>query len=457
MASDRASAPPSGARAGALRPLGGMTPGRRWAIVGLIIFSVMLSQFERQTLSALAPTVTRALHFSEVQYGLLAAAFSIAYIVSAPIAARIMDGVGARIGMMVAVGVWSVAAGLHALAPSFGALFALRMMLGAAESPTVPGATQVLTKILPPHARARAFGFMFTGGSLGQALAAPLASLFAVTWGWRYGFVGTAALSLMWIPLWIVVTRPVAKQLDAAPVRVAASSTKTAAPSKPIWRYRAVWRCALLVAAFSPSSSLIVLWGAKLLVKHYHLTQGDIGKYLWIPAVAFDVGALGFGDLVSRRRKPRKRFRSEKMLVALAAACIFAIILVPRASSIGVAILMMGIVKIGAGGLLILAISEHVPKIPKHRASVIGAVVASSQAFMFVVTSILTGKTVQATHSYHRISLITAAWIIPCVALWFYTAPRRVKVTPKVKRDDEASESAAEEGDDDDEAGPNAA
>ena len=108
---------------------------------------------DRQTLAVLAPTVTQALGISEQNYGWLASAFSIAYLVGAPLAGRMIDAVGARRGLLGAVVVWSIVAALHALAPGFAVLFALRIALGLAEAPSFPGAAQTVHRALPRRAR----------------------------------------------------------------------------------------------------------------------------------------------------------------------------------------------------------------------------------------------------------------------------------------------------------------
>src|SRR5262245_30956785 len=117
---------------------------------------------DRQTLSVLAPAVTEALGVSDSGYGWLASAFSLSYLVGAPLAGRLVDELGARRGLLGAVLLWSVVAGLHALAPGFGTLFALRIALGLAEGPSFPGAAQTVTRVLPPDEQPRGFGVLFT-------------------------------------------------------------------------------------------------------------------------------------------------------------------------------------------------------------------------------------------------------------------------------------------------------
>ena len=78
-----------------------------------------------------------------------------AYLVGAPLAGVVVDRLGARRGFAAAVVVWSVVAGAHALATSFASLFALRVLLGAAESPSFPAAAQAIRRALARSAPSR--------------------------------------------------------------------------------------------------------------------------------------------------------------------------------------------------------------------------------------------------------------------------------------------------------------
>ena len=53
--------------------------------------------------------------------------------------------------------------------------------------------------------------------------------------------------------------------------------------------------------ATAPTLSFSLNWGAKLLVATQHLTQADVGAYLWFPPVLYDVGSIGFGLLAGAR------------------------------------------------------------------------------------------------------------------------------------------------------------
>ena len=171
-----------------------------WSLAAVTTLAMSLSYVDRQTLSVLAPTITKALGISDVGYGWLGAAFSPPYLAGGPLAGMWIDRVGARRGLLGAVVAWSAVAALHALAPGFGALFAVRLALGLAESPTFPGGVQVVQRGLPGRSRARHVAPLRRDGARWDA-GSPHRHRPRGRFGWRAAFLGTAALAAAWRPV----------------------------------------------------------------------------------------------------------------------------------------------------------------------------------------------------------------------------------------------------------------
>jgi ACS family hexuronate transporter-like MFS transporter len=144
---------------------------------------------------------------------------------------------------------------LHALALSFGVLFALRIALGLAEAPTFPAAAQAVKRALPAGERSAAFGMLFTGSTLGQMVAAPLALGLDTKFGWQMAFVATSALGIAWLPFWLFATRsPAARAVLATAVSDASSND---VPSRArLLATPAALRAVALVCAAAPACSI---------------------------------------------------------------------------------------------------------------------------------------------------------------------------------------------------------
>jgi ACS family hexuronate transporter-like MFS transporter len=394
---------------------------RAWALALIATFTMAVSYVDRQTLAVLAPSVCRDLGINETEYGWLASAFSIAYLVGAPLAGRWIDRVGSPRGLLAAVIVWSMIAALHAFAPGFAVLFMLRIALGLAESPSFPGAAQTVHRALPPHERARGMGILFTGSSFGAMIAPPLATFLAARWGWRGAFLGSALVGLIWVPIW----RALAFERRAREVlEYRTEAAPAAEKARWIAAHPAVLRGIILVMASSPAMAFYFLWSSKFLVRHHGLEQLELGAYLLVPPLLFDVGAVVFGDLAVRRAKRRSQDGSPANGLVLAAAILqMTVALMPLAADPWGAMLIGGISMAGGGGLFALLTSDMLARVPQQSVSSAGGLTAASQSLAYIVANPLIGASVDRFQSYHTALYLLGAWILPGTLIWIFWRP----------------------------------
>jgi ACS family hexuronate transporter-like MFS transporter len=397
-----------------------------WALALTATFTMAVSYFDRQALAVLSPVVTKALNFSDEQYGWLLSAFSGAYLVGSPMAGWLIDRVGARRGLLGAVLLWSLVAALHALAPTYGVLFGLRIALGLTESPSFPGAAQIIHRALPPADQGRAFGILFTGSSFGAMAAPPIATFLEARWGFRIALLGTALVGLIWIPIWFAVAwrSDARRALDAHPPE----PKKEAEPSGPSVRAPtplellanpAVFRAIAVVLACAPMLSFGLNWSPKFLTSTYGATLSDIGFYLIIPPVFFDVGAVAFGHFASARMKLEGFDGSPpRLLLAMAALLAATGLAIPFAGSTLGSTLVAGLALAGGGGLFALMTTDMLGRVHPSAVASASGISAASQSLAYIVANPLIGWTVDRTKSYTWILVALGLWVIPGCALW---------------------------------------
>lgn len=406
--------------------------GLAWALALTATFTMSVSYVDRQTLSALAPTVTKELHIDATQYGFLLSAFSIAYLVGSPLSGRLIDVVGARRGLLGAVLLWSIVAGLHALVPSFAVLFTLRIALGLAESPSFPGAAQTVHRALPPNERARGLGILFTGSSFGAMVAPKLAAYFNEHWGWRAAFLGSSLVGLVWIPIWFALAwnRRSAAVLDAR--------DDDKGPPFRAWslaRNRAVWRGVILVLACAPLLGFHFNWLSKLLDQRFHVSQSQIGNLLVLPPLLFDVGAVAFGTLGTLQNKARPQSDAPPYGLITAATCVVLLaVFLPIMPSPWPMMVLAGISMAGGGGLYGLGTADVLRRVPPAAVSTAGGTLAAAQSLALIIVNPLIGKSFEMTGSYEGAILVLAALHLPGVAAWILLRP------PPVHRAREAAD-----------------
>src|SRR5215217_5424795 len=87
----------------------------RWSICGLLFFSVALNYIDRNIIGILKGPLSKELGWSETDYAHIASAFQFAYAFGYLFGGRLMDRIGVRRGLPLAVMVWSAAAAAHGL------------------------------------------------------------------------------------------------------------------------------------------------------------------------------------------------------------------------------------------------------------------------------------------------------------------------------------------------------
>jgi ACS family hexuronate transporter-like MFS transporter len=392
---------------------------KAWALAIVATLTMSVSYIDRQTLAAIAPSVQAALGVRDDRsYGALVSAFSVAYLVGAPLSGRLIDRIGARRGLLGAVLLWSLVAATHALVPTFGALLVLRIALGLSESPSFPGAAQTVHRALPPGDRARGFGVLFTGSSVGAMIAPPLATWLADRFGFRAAFLGTAAAGLLWVPLWVALayTPEARAALDLSAARSAAPRPTFLA----VLTHRGVVRALFAVLASAPMLSLLFNWGTKLLVHDHGLTQRQTGAYLWLPPLFFDAGAVLFGHLASG--ETAKSGVPRRLLLA-AALCMLAGVLLPLARTPEAVVAVMCVVMVGGGGMYALPMADLATRVPPTMVAAGGGLCAAAQSVAHIVANPLIGASVDRTGSYAVAALALSAWVVPGALAWLFFRP----------------------------------
>src|SRR5450755_444532 len=97
---------------------------------------------------------------------------------------------------------WSLACASHALAASFAMLAASRFLLGMGEGGGFPTATRAVAEWFPTEERATALGIINAGTAVGAVIAPPLIAVILSFLSWRWIFVISGGLGLLWTAWW---------------------------------------------------------------------------------------------------------------------------------------------------------------------------------------------------------------------------------------------------------------
>ncbi|PYP55219.1 MAG: MFS transporter [Gemmatimonadetes bacterium] len=312
---------------------------RRWTVVALLFGATTVNYVDRQVLGILAPTLTRELRWTETDYAAIVSWFSIAYGVGLLVMGRVMDWIGVRAGLALAVLVWSLAAMGHALARTVAGFGIARALLGAGESGNFPAAVKAVAEWFPQKERALATGIFNAGSNVGVIVAALLVPSIALGLGWRWAFLATGALDLLWLALWLALYR--------APNREAPVADAERAPWRALLGRRQTWAFIVGKAMTDPVWLFYLFWLPKFLDASFGVRLVGLAAPLVVIYVAADVGSITGGWLSGALIKRGWSVnRGRKTALLAAALCVLPTMYAPAAGSMWVAV---GIVSVAAG------------------------------------------------------------------------------------------------------------
>jgi ACS family hexuronate transporter-like MFS transporter len=261
-----------------------------WLPSGVMTSCSLLSYIDRQTLAVLSPMIIAETDLTDASYGDAVSAFSIAYMIGNPLWGSLLDHVGLRIGMLLAVALWTAASASHAFVFGFLGFAAARAVLGFGEGAAFPGAMRTAVVSLPPEKQGRGIGLGYSGASLGALLTPVLVTPFALRFGWRTAFIVTGFLGLAWLALWWSIARPPFLPEHYRPER----------PRIPNLFER---RCWVVVSSFGfggVALAVVAYMSPLYLNRALSVTQAELGKILWIPMVGWEAGYFFWGWVADR-------------------------------------------------------------------------------------------------------------------------------------------------------------
>ena len=301
-----------------------MVGNYRWWICGLLFLASSINYIDRQVIGILKPTLQQEFGWSEVDYGDIVMAFQLAYAIGLAVTGRVIDRIGTRVGLSVAIVVWSVAAIAHAgvmwygstiasllrltglaVSASVAGFMAARFALGVGEAAIFPAGIKAVAEWFPRRERAFAAGLFNAGTNVG-ALAAPL----AVPWltlslGWQWAFVATGALGFIWLLLWLrsywlPANHPRVSSAELGLIRADRDVGSVPVPWRALLPHRQTWAFAVGKFITDPVWWLYLFWIPDFLNRNHGLDLSTIGLPIVVIFLAADAGSIAGGWLSSR-------------------------------------------------------------------------------------------------------------------------------------------------------------
>jgi ACS family hexuronate transporter-like MFS transporter len=337
-------------------------PKLRWFIAGLLLAATVINYTDRLTLSVVIPDVRHHLTLSDEDYAQIVSIFLFAYAIMYAVSGYLVDRLGTRKGFALFISTWSLAEILHGFAEGKWSLAFCRFLLGLGEPGNFPAATKAVAEWFPADQRGIGVGIFNAGSSLGAAIAPPVAAFLTLHYGWRWAFIFTGGLGLIWLLVWLVVYEPPHKNrwLREEEYAEIKDLVRPAEETQPARGDRLNWcrvlksrQCySLMLARFftDPVIYFIIFWLPSYLHQARGFNLAEIGMFAWVPFLFGDAGYI-FGGWLSGRlmRAGWSIPRARKLAMGVGACLLPSAILAPLVPSAGLAIAATSFIIFGHG------------------------------------------------------------------------------------------------------------
>jgi MFS transporter, ACS family, aldohexuronate transporter len=333
--------------------------------IGMALCS-WLSFVDRQVLNILSPTIIKDTGLTAADFTNATSFFFLTYTLGNPVWGSVLDRIGLRVGMLMAVGVWTAASMSHAAMASFAGFALARGVLGLGEGGTFPGGLRTAVETLPANMRARGIALSFSGGTIGAVMMPLLLGPLAIQYGWKTAFLATGGLGLLWMLLWAVIARP--PFLPASP-------PKPPKMTFPNLAERRVWALMFSYAlpAISPGPVLTIL--AIYLTQRLQFTQGDINNVVWIPPLTWGIGYFFWGWAADRYAANNPRPIGMFMLLTVISLTLG---LVTMTTSVPIAIGLISLSTFIGGGFQMVALKVGSYAFPREQSAMMSGIASGS-------------------------------------------------------------------------------
>jgi ACS family hexuronate transporter-like MFS transporter len=399
-----------------------------WAIVCVLFLATVLNYMDRQTLSMAAPLIQRQLSLNNDRIGILFSAFFYTYGLMMAVTGWILDRVSVRMGYAVSVFVWSVAGALTGLTTNFGQLFGCRLLLGVGEAANWPAALRTVARILPPEKRSLANGIFNSGASVGAVITPPLVVYLSLRESWRAAFVAIGTLGIIWVVVWLVLTRRV-PALDRespgveAPVFQDNEIDDSLATWPEIVSSPRFWGLVIASVCGNPCYYFFSTWLATYFVQQRAMHFGtELGNVMLIPYLALGLGsALGGVPVYFLTRRGSRIFRARKLTLIFITLLTLPAFAVPHIRVFSAVLTIIVAMAIGMGAWIANYISALQDLSRRHVASVAGTI-SCFGAFAGALGMWAVGSISSTSYGFRPV--FVALTVLPVIATLGIIVPR---------------------------------
>jgi len=359
---------------------------------------------DRQVLGILAPELQRDLGWNEVTYGHIVTSFQTAYAIGLLCSGWLVDRIGSRVGLCLAVFLWSIAAMAHGLARNALHFAVARFGLGLAEAANFPASVKSVSQWFPERERPLAIGIFNCGANVGAIITPLVVPFLALRYGWQSAFYVLGGVGFVWLIVALVLFRmppSVGSSRDAAQRRLSWSE---------VIRWRTTWAFAGAKFLTDPVWWFYLYWTPKYLSSTFGLNLSGLGLPLVLIYLAADVGSVGGGwcsGVLVRRGMSEAQARMRVMFVC--SMMVISVVALAYAESLVWAVVLLSLATAAHQGWSANLFASASSLAPKEAVATVVGIGGMAGAIGGVLLAEVAGHVLEYTGSYVPLFVVCAS------------------------------------------------
>lgn len=402
----------------------------RWTVCALLFVATTINYVDRQVLSLLAKTLETTIGWNSIEYSRITSAFTAAYAIGFLCWGRLLDRYGARVGFGVAIGLWSIAAMLHAAAASAVSFGIARALLGLGEAANFPASIKIVAQWFPKKERAQATGIFNSGSNVGAAIAAFLVPWLAARYGWQWAFLATGMVGFVFLIFWFRMYHQPEDHpgVSAHEMGYIQSDPPDKLPSYPWMRlfpHRETWTFAVGKFLTDGVWWFYLFWLPKFLQETFGLTLNQVIIPTITVYLVADVGSIGGGWLSSTLIKRGWSINAaRKVTMLICAVAVLPILGANYTKSMWVAVGLVSLAAAAHQGWSANLYTTTSDMFPRSAVASVVGIGAATGAVGGVLVQIAAGYIVTWTNSYFAMFVFCGSAYLVALAIMQLLSPR---------------------------------
>ena len=420
----------------------------RWSILLILFLVTTINYADRASISIAGPELSKALGLSTIEMGYIFSAFAWSYVLAQIPGGWLLDRFGSKIVYFFSIFLWSLFTllmgfvGFFSGALAIGLLFALRLLVGAAEAPSFPGNSRITSSWFPVSERGLAAAIFNSAQYFATVLFAPFMGWLVHTWGWPSVFYAMGSLGILMSVVWLLTIygpnhHPRINQAELDYLQAGGALTDLENPShqtsasaasapalntltitKQLLSNRMLLGVYLGQYCINTLTYFFLTWFPVYLVTERHMTILKAGFVAAIPAIAgFTGGILGgyLSDRLIRAGLSLSAARKIPIVVGLCMAMSMIFCNYIESDTLVVALMSLAFFGKGIGALGWAVVADTSPK---QAGGLSGALFNTFGNLAGITTPIVIGYILHATGSFAGALVFVAANACAAIACY---------------------------------------